>query len=228
MYYEIYVQKRIYNFSNIPYINLEKSYKYIYKMSMYYSALVVLSIIISVITLDKPTTNTCKYGEAEYPKESSDCVKTRMSNGYSCCYEEYQTGGTGDVQKYCVKEQLSSTVNEASIASALGGDADKVKVICPKSSSVPNNCGIIGINEPSILEECSNITIPESYCCLVKHSGGASCRRLDYYPSKDDKNKELKEEISEYGEEFISVECSDRFKHYATTLLVLTLLFVVL
>ena len=42
------------------------------------------------------------------------------------------------------------------------------------------------------------------------------------------KEIEALEEIQKLGESFISVECSDRFKHYATTLLVLTLLFVAL
>lgn len=198
-------------------------------MSMYYSTLIVFSIMISVIMSEKPTTNTCKYADTvtDYPKEKTDCVKARMSNGFSCCYEQY-TENSEDF-KFCVKESLSSSRNDTIIKKELTDlGLSNVEVICPKSSSIPNNCGIIGINEPSILEECSNITIPESYCCLVKHSGGASCRRLDYFPSKDDKNKELKAEIVGYGEEFISVECSDRFKHYATTLLVLTLLFVVL
>lgn len=190
-------------------------------MSIYYSTVTLFAILIAIIKTEKPTQNSCKYDKSvtDFPKETTDCVTTRMSNGYSCCYEQYAT------YKLCVKEKLSSTVTEDTIKNNLGEGAI---VHCPKSSSIPNNCGIVGINEPTTLEHCSNITIPESYCCLVKHSGGNSCRRLDYYPSENDKNKELKEEITAYGEEFISVECSDRFKHYATTLLVLTLLFVVL
>ena len=195
-------------------------------MSMHYSTVVLLAIIISVIKSDTPTGNTCKYDSSTFPTENTDCVKTRMANGFACCYEQFTEGTT--TKKYCVKEEITKTRTAETIKGEFTGAISDVVVKCPEPSSIPNNCGIIGINAPSTLEECSNITIPESYCCLVTHSGGSSCRRLDYYPSKNDKNEALKNEIQKLGESFISVECSDRFKHYATTLLVLTLLFVVL
>ena len=194
-------------------------------MSMHYLTVVLFAVIVSVIKTANPTVNTCKYNSTTFPTDNTDCVKTRMANGFACCYEQYTEGST--TYKLCVKEELNKTRNAETIKNEFTGTLTNVDVKCPTSSSIPNNCGIIGINAPSTLEECSNITIPESYCCMVTHSGGNSCRRLDYYPSKNDKNEELKNEIHTFGEELISVECNDKFKHYATTLLLLTLLFVV-
>ena len=104
-----------------------------------------------------------------FPTDNTDCVKTRMANGFACCYEQYTEGST--TYKLCVKEELNKTRNAETIKNEFTGTLTNVDVKCPTSSSIPNNCGIIGINAPSTLEECSNITIPESYCCMVTHSG---------------------------------------------------------
>ena len=76
-------------------------------MSMHYSTVVLLAIIISVIKSDTPTGNTCKYDSSTFPTENTDCVKTRMANGFACCYEQFTEGTT--TKKYCVKEEITKT-----------------------------------------------------------------------------------------------------------------------
>ena len=76
-------------------------------MSMHYSTVVLLAIIISVIKSDTPTGNTCKYDSSTFPTENTDCVKTRMANGFACCYEQF-TEGTS-TKKYCVEEEITKT-----------------------------------------------------------------------------------------------------------------------
>lgn len=189
----------------------------------------IYALITKYIICASPITSTCKYGNAEItPLDESDCTKEKMNYGDSCCYVQYKDSSSA-LHKVCMKYQLNQTITEDTIKTALlanDGTISEVIVKCPQTSIVPNNCGLVGTSKPSTKEDCSGVSLPESYCCFVKHSDGASCRRLDYFADINGDNKEVKKEVEQYGVSFISVVCSEKLAHYFTFLSVLTLIFV--
>lgn len=159
-----------------------------------------------------------------------ECVKVTISDSKSCCFIDGGSSKTAcivlDRQRYTVNSLKKEILNIV--------DNKTTSMLCSaETKSIENNCGVSGVYEPLSRDYCSNATIPESFCCMVKHSEGASCRRLDKYVNDDDDpkkysdlSKELKDKNSNV--DISAVLCSERFVHYATFLFMFTLIVVVL
>ena len=91
--------------------------------------------------------------------------------------------------------------------------------VCPKDTSVPNNCGMAGVYQPETSTLCKEISLVQGYCCYVKvkkdSESSSSCIRT----KKLNKEKnEATDQIKTYvGNEFTieSVEChGENLKYY--------------
>ena len=51
-------------------------------------------------------------------------------------------------------------------------DGDGSDDYCPKKASIPNNCGLAGLIEPTNSSVCTEITLVQGYCCYVTIKDG--------------------------------------------------------
>lgn len=203
-------------------------------MSKILFVIFVLTIFHCISSIDiESLPNTyeyCKYSNGSNITTYEDCVKLQVGDKISCCFIE-----ANNSKKACIKlNQAKNTLNtlKKEIDSIVESKTTNFRCSV-ETKSISNNCGVAGIYEPLSRDYCSNATIPESFCCMVKHSDGVSCRRLDKYINDDDEPKkysDLSKEIKDINPNvaITAVLCSQRFIHYATFLFVFTLIVVVL
>ena len=92
---------------------------------------------------------------------------------YKCCYDTSQ--------KKCV--QGESTTN-----------AD---IVCPKDTTIENNCGMAGFYQPVTSERCTEISLVDGYCCYLKtKSNDTACVRRKELD--DDSKREITDDIKAY------------------------------
>lgn len=172
----------------------------------------------------------CKNSNGGSITTYEDCVKVQINEASSCCFIDGGSSKTACIELNYKTHTVNSFKKE--ILSIV--DNKTTSVLCSaETKSIENNCGVAGVYEPLSRDYCSNATIPESFCCMVKHSNGASCRRLDKYINDDDDSKKYSDLSTELKNKNQSVDiskvlCTERFIHYATFLFVFTLIVVVL
>ena len=71
---------------------------------------------------------------------------------------------------------------------------------CPKKASIPNNCGLAGLIEPTDPSVCKEITLVQGYCCYVTIKTGNetlhSCLRTKKLAKvKDEASEQIKNYI---------------------------------
>ena len=170
-----------------------------------------LFLFLIIISIDLTNNAPCNYINdkktlEEYinEKEGEEIKKClALSNSFGndkCCFNKEN--------KQCIQKDNSTT--------------DFTKNECPKDTTVPNNCGMAGIYQPTSPDICKEISLVQGFCCYVKitlsnDTESHSCLRI----KKINKDKKMdSDEIKKFVDSFdpnagIEEDCkSSKLKFY--------------
>ena len=154
----------------------------------------IISFLIFILLINSSLSDPCLYKEtrAQTAINSTDVgtyLKTTSSEiskqqkcfslsdsdvfPHKCCYDTSQ--------KKCVKEATTTNAN----------------VVCPKDTTIENNCGMAGFYQPVTSERCTEISLVDGYCCFLKlKSNDTACVRRKEL--NDDNKKDVSDDVKIY------------------------------
>ena len=168
--------------------------------------------------LDKLNITNDKYLSSRREEENiQKCFSLSNSDVFNrtCCYKK----NINENRTYCI-DSKDQNLNDPNIQ-------------CPQDTVITNNCGMSLYYQPVSYEICTDISLVDGFCCLVKvKNKGSACLKQD---TIDEDNKD---KITDYMKNYLkntykvdekdieTVDCKGYFfKYYGLLLLLLAVMY---
>ena len=168
--------------------------------------------------LDKLNITNDKYLSSRREEENiQKCFSLSNSDVFNrtCCYKK----NINENRTYCIDSE--------------GQNLNDPNIQCPQDTVITNNCGMALYYQPVSYEVCTDISLVDGFCCLVKvKNKGSACLKQD---TIDEDNKD---KITDYMKNYLKntynvdkkdiemVDCKGYFfKYYGLLLLLLAVMY---